>query len=47
MIYINRQPATKEDFEMLKKWIKEGKTKAKAKSTKTTEKRCISIITSD
>lgn len=34
MIYINGIKATKEDFEMLEKWTKEGKTKATAKTTK-------------
>lgn len=33
MVYINGIKATKEDFEMLKKWSKEGKIKTKAKVT--------------
>lgn len=34
MVYINGKVATKEDEKMLKKWIKEGKTKATGKVNK-------------
>ena len=34
MIYINGIKATKEDWEMLKKWTREGKTRAITKTNK-------------
>jgi hypothetical protein len=44
MIYINGQKASKKDFETLKKWTKERKTTAKAKTDKNGN---ILIITKD